>query len=168
MDAQTVKSITAVIGTAVSTPVLMGGIGLRQASRSLPTLLGAALGVAGGAGQGAAFTKMLLTQSRLPARLATIVILVGMPMLAAMFALVGQLLGSALVVGAPLGLLAAMADVGVDKLVFSSTCAVYGLPNVLPLTEDHPKAPISPYGHSKDLVETMLSIAREREGFRII
>ena len=41
-------------------------------------------------------------------------------------------------------------------IVFSSTCATYGLPSRIPLTEDHPQAPINPYGQSKLMVEQLL------------
>lgn len=44
----------------------------------------------------------------------------------------------------------------VKRFVFSSTCAVYGNPQKIPLTEDHPKAPVSPYGRSKAAIEWML------------
>ncbi|MFC1833738.1 UDP-glucose 4-epimerase GalE [Thermodesulfobacteriota bacterium] len=43
-----------------------------------------------------------------------------------------------------------------DRLVFSSSCAVYGLPQQSPLREDHPKNPISPYGRTKLGIEWML------------
>ncbi len=52
-------------------------------------------------------------------------------------------------------LLAAMETVGVEKFVFSSTAAVYGIPARLPVTEDSPKQPINPYGQSKWAVEEM-------------
>ena len=42
-------------------------------------------------------------------------------------------------------------------IVFSSTCATYGVPQQMPITEDHPQAPINPYGTSKWMVERMLS-----------
>ena len=45
---------------------------------------------------------------------------------------------------------------GVRKLVFSSTAAVYGNPTRVPIPEDHPFAPVSPYGLSKSMVETIL------------
>jgi UDP-glucose-4-epimerase GalE len=54
-------------------------------------------------------------------------------------------------------LLAAMAEAGVRKLVFSSTCAVYGMPVRSPLDEDHPQDPISPYGATKRAFERALS-----------
>ncbi|MEM9302019.1 MAG: UDP-glucose 4-epimerase GalE [Pseudomonadota bacterium] len=53
-------------------------------------------------------------------------------------------------------LLAAMQRLGVNRLVFSSTCAVYGNPVSTTLSEDHPFAPISPYGHTKRAVEQLL------------
>ncbi|MGC9502638.1 UDP-glucose 4-epimerase GalE [Baaleninema sp.] len=56
-----------------------------------------------------------------------------------------------------LTLLEAMKTASVDKFVFSSTCATYGIPQFMPLTEDHPQHPINPYGYSKLFVEQMLS-----------
>ncbi|MEB3199678.1 MAG: UDP-glucose 4-epimerase GalE [Synechococcaceae cyanobacterium] len=41
-------------------------------------------------------------------------------------------------------------------LVFSSTCATYGVPQQIPMTEEHPQAPINPYGRSKWMVEQLL------------
>ena len=48
-----------------------------------------------------------------------------------------------------LGLLAAMRKAGVGRIVFSSTAAVYGNPVRVPIPEDHPTAPINPYGEGK-------------------
>lgn len=45
----------------------------------------------------------------------------------------------------------------VSKLVFSSSCAVYGTPQYLPLTEDHPHNPVSPYGATKSMIERILA-----------
>jgi UDP-glucose-4-epimerase GalE len=56
-----------------------------------------------------------------------------------------------------LALLGAMARAGVGKLVFSSTCAVYGMPVRVPMDESHPQAPISPYGATKGAFESALS-----------
>ena len=56
-----------------------------------------------------------------------------------------------------LTLLEAMLAAGVNKFVFSSTCATYGVPNKVPLTEDHPQNPINPYGATKLMVERILS-----------
>jgi UDP-glucose 4-epimerase len=52
-------------------------------------------------------------------------------------------------------LLSAMEASGVEKLVFSSTAAVYGKPAKVPITEECPAAPINPYGHSKLTAENM-------------
>lgn len=70
-------------------------------------------------------------------------------------------------VGGTAALVQAMTDAGVRSLVFSSTCAVYGEPERLPLVEDHPKAPVSPYGESKWMAERVLALAREQEGLRV-
>ena len=53
-------------------------------------------------------------------------------------------------------LLQAMRDAGVMKFVFSSTCASYGIPERMPMTEDLPQRPINPYGQTKLDVENML------------
>lgn len=55
-----------------------------------------------------------------------------------------------------LNLLDTMADAGVMKLVFSSSCATYGVPPVIPIREDSPQQPINPYGESKLFGETMM------------
>ena len=55
-----------------------------------------------------------------------------------------------------LTLLEAMRDHGVGALVFSSTCATYGVPERVPIVESEPQAPINPYGMSKLMVEAML------------
>jgi UDP-glucose 4-epimerase len=60
-----------------------------------------------------------------------------------------------------LNLLGAMIDRRVRFLVFSSSCAVYGKPVHIPITEVHPLAPISPYGRSKQMVETILKDVSE-------
>ena len=53
-------------------------------------------------------------------------------------------------------MLEAMRSTGHDRVIFSSTCAVYGIPESLPLRENHPRRPISPYGRSKLAIEWML------------
>ena len=55
-----------------------------------------------------------------------------------------------------LSLLQAMHQAAVKKLVFSSTCATYGEPDQMPMTEDIPQCPINPYGWSKLFVERIL------------
>ncbi|AIT80920.1 UDP-glucose 4-epimerase GalE [Novosphingobium pentaromativorans] len=54
-------------------------------------------------------------------------------------------------------LLDRMRAAGIDKLIFSSTCASYGVPTRVPIDEAHPQSPINPYGWSKFMVERMLS-----------
>jgi UDP-glucose 4-epimerase len=56
-----------------------------------------------------------------------------------------------------LTLLQAMRAASVQKLVFSSTCATYGVPQNVPIAESHPQQPINPYGASKLMVERILS-----------
>ncbi len=56
-----------------------------------------------------------------------------------------------------LSLLDAMRAGGVNRIVFSSTCATYGNPQRVPLTEDHPQNPISPYGFTKLAIEHALA-----------
>lgn len=59
-------------------------------------------------------------------------------------------------VAGSLTILEAMRDHGIRNIVFSSTCAVYGNPEAIPIPEDHPTQPINPYGFSKYTVERML------------
>jgi UDP-arabinose 4-epimerase len=55
-----------------------------------------------------------------------------------------------------LQLLDAMITVGVKHIVFSSSCATYGIPSQMPISEDHPQNPINPYGQSKLSIEQAL------------
>jgi len=59
-------------------------------------------------------------------------------------------------VAGTLNLVRVMLEEGVRNLVFSSTCAIYGNPDKLPLTEDLPKRPVSVYGRTKLMCEQML------------
>src|SRR5262249_35912817 len=63
-----------------------------------------------------------------------------------------------------LTLLEAAVAAGVKKFVFSSTCATYGPPDRVPMTEDLPQRPINPYGESKLMFERMLHWYRELKG----
>lgn len=63
-------------------------------------------------------------------------------------------------------LLEAMRRGGVDKIVFSSTCATYGEPRSLPLGEDHPQNPINPYGTTKMIIERALAEFGHAYGMR--
>ncbi|WP_369199237.1 UDP-glucose 4-epimerase GalE [Streptomyces sp. PU-14G] len=67
-------------------------------------------------------------------------------------------------VAGSMALLDAMREAGVRTLVFSSTCAVYGEPESLPITEDTPTVPINPYGASKLAVDHMISGACRAHG----
>jgi UDP-glucose 4-epimerase len=61
-------------------------------------------------------------------------------------------------------MLDAMKACGIKKLVFSSTCATYGMPPRMPITEDMPQNPINPYGASKLMVERILTDTAAAEG----
>lgn len=71
-------------------------------------------------------------------------------------------------VGGMLSLLQAMARHNVDKLVFSSTAAVYGEPKSIPIVEDDPKDPTNPYGESKLIMERMMRWVGEANGIRSV
>ena len=53
-------------------------------------------------------------------------------------------------------LLEAMKAASIDKLVFSSSCATYGIPSQIPITEDTPQQPLNPYGASKLMCERII------------
>jgi len=63
-------------------------------------------------------------------------------------------------------LLEAMKDLSIRKLAFSSSCTVYGLPSSMPITEDMPTNPISPYGRTKRMIELMLCDCANSWGLR--
>jgi UDP-glucose 4-epimerase len=70
-------------------------------------------------------------------------------------------------VATTIGVLETMREAGVDKFVFSSTCATYGDPDSVPITEAEKKAPVSPYGRSKWMVEQILTdLSAADEAFR--
>src|SRR5690242_20357693 len=60
-------------------------------------------------------------------------------------------------VATTVNVLETMAEAGVDRFVFSSSCAIYGDPDKVPITEDEKKAPVSPYGRTKWMVEQILA-----------
>jgi len=62
-------------------------------------------------------------------------------------------------------LISAAVDAGVKQILFSSTAAVYGAPERVPIVEDDPKAPINPYGASKLMTERMLADASAAHPF---
>lgn len=65
-----------------------------------------------------------------------------------------------------LNLLEAMHKTGVNNIVFSSSCTTYGIPTQVPIAEDAPQNPISPYGESKLMVEKMLHWFHECHGIK--
>lgn len=65
-----------------------------------------------------------------------------------------------------LNLLDAMRQQSVEALVFSSTCASYGIPGITPITEDHPQRPINPYGQSKLMIEQAIADYSAAYGMR--
>lgn len=67
-----------------------------------------------------------------------------------------------------LTLLEAMKDHGVGPLIFSSTAAVFGEPERVPIDEAHPRRPINPYGMSKHMVEAMLQDFDRAYGLRSV
>jgi UDP-glucose-4-epimerase GalE len=69
-------------------------------------------------------------------------------------------------VEAALALLNTAVDCGVKNFVFSSTCAVYGTPAKVPITEDTPRQPINPYGASKLFFENALDAYSRAYGLR--
>jgi UDP-glucose 4-epimerase len=89
----------------------------------------------------------------------------------AAYALVGESMQDPMLyfennVGGGLHLLDAMLRTGVKKIIFSSTCATYGQPDVLPMTEELPQHPTNPYGESKLMLETALRWEQARRGIQ--
>ncbi|WP_296591033.1 UDP-glucose 4-epimerase GalE [Methylophaga sp.] len=67
-----------------------------------------------------------------------------------------------------LNLLDAMVETGHDKLVFSSTAAVFGMPEKDEIDELHPRFPINPYGQSKKMIEDVLGDYHEAYGIKSV
>lgn len=65
-----------------------------------------------------------------------------------------------------LSLMEAMRRAGVGRMIFSSTAAVYGEPQQIPIPEDHPKRPINPYGWSKLMVEQVMTDSARAYGLK--
>jgi UDP-arabinose 4-epimerase len=65
-----------------------------------------------------------------------------------------------------LKLLDVMLDLGVKYIVYSSTCATYGIPENLPISEEHPQRPVNPYGESKLFIERALHWYEKAYGLR--
>lgn len=71
-------------------------------------------------------------------------------------------------VAGTLTLLEAMLAASVKNIVFSSTCATYGIPESIPVTEDMPQNPINPYGRSKLMVEKILADFDQAYGLKSV
>jgi UDP-arabinose 4-epimerase len=71
-------------------------------------------------------------------------------------------------VAGSLSLLQSMKRCGIDKFIFSSTCATYGMPEQIPIAEDHPQNPINPYGRGKLMIEWILRDFARAYGLRYI
>ena len=67
-----------------------------------------------------------------------------------------------------LNLLEVLKELGIDKFIFSSTAAVYGEPENVPIKETKPLNPINPYGKSKAFVENILKDMNKAYGFRYV
>lgn len=65
-------------------------------------------------------------------------------------------------------LLEAVAGAGVRRFVFSSSCAVYGHPARVPITEDTPQAPVNPYGETKREFEALLAEFGPKHGVEVV
>jgi UDP-glucose 4-epimerase len=67
-----------------------------------------------------------------------------------------------------IGLLNALIESGVNRFVFSSSCATYGEPQQIPITESHPQQPTNPYGWSKLIMERALDSFDRAYGFKFV
>ncbi len=65
-------------------------------------------------------------------------------------------------------LLNAMRNAGVKRFIFSSTCATYGVPQRVPIDEEHPQSPINPYGETKLAFERALEWFRQAHGLQYL
>lgn len=91
----------------------------------------------------------------------------------AAFAYVGESVGNPSLyyrnnVCGSIALLNATQAARVGKFVFSSSCATYGIPQAVPIDEDHPQNPVSPYGAGKLMVERMLRDFEVAHGLRSV
>ena len=89
----------------------------------------------------------------------------------AAYALVGESMANPMMyfdnnVTGGVNLLKAMEAVDCKRVIFSSSCATYGVPDALPIEEDMPQRPTNPYGQSKLMFEQMANWLAETKGFR--
>lgn len=71
-------------------------------------------------------------------------------------------------VASTLSLLETMHECQIQHLVFSSTCATYGLPQSIPITEEHPQIPVNPYGKSKLMLEQIMADFDAAHGIKTV
>jgi UDP-glucose 4-epimerase len=71
-------------------------------------------------------------------------------------------------VAGTLSLLESMKSCSIDKIIFSSTCATYGMPDQIPIAENHPQNPINPYGRSKLMIEWILQDFAAAYGLKFV
>ena len=71
-------------------------------------------------------------------------------------------------VAGTLSLLGSMKSCSIDKIIFSSTCATYGMPDQIPIAENHPQNPINPYGRSKLMIEWILQDFATAYGLKFV
>ncbi len=67
-----------------------------------------------------------------------------------------------------LNLLRIMVEYNISNFIFSSSCATYGEPQKIPITEDHPQSPINPYGRSKLMIEQILDDFKDAYGLESV
>ncbi len=67
-----------------------------------------------------------------------------------------------------IGLLDVMKETGHKKIIFSSSCATYGIPKILPIVENAEQSPISPYGKTKLYIENMIKDYSHAYGFNYV
>jgi len=108
-----------------------------------------------------------------PARLGPVLKRVDAVMHFAAHAYVGESVGSPRKyfrnnVVAALSLLNSVLDAGIRRFVFSSTCAVYGIPSQIPITEQTPREPVNPYGATKLFFENALEAYGRAYGLRSV
>jgi UDP-glucose 4-epimerase len=71
-------------------------------------------------------------------------------------------------VGQGIALMGALIEAGVRRVVFSSTCATYGEPRIVPMPEEHPQWPANPYGWSKFFIERVLESYDRAYGLKFV
>lgn len=71
-------------------------------------------------------------------------------------------------VAGSISLLTAMQQESVSRIIFSSSCAIYGIPDIIPIVEESPQAPVNPYGRSKHLTEQIIRDVASSNGISAV